>query len=403
MNVSTPQDNTSSDEVADIFRLYSEQYFSHNKASKRQHSVITSIINCRTAALGYHLDQCDNCGHIDQEYNSCRNRHCPKCQGISRKKWVDARLKDILPVAYYHVVFTLPHFINDLISYNKKLIYELLLSKSSETLLTFGRDPKWLGGQIGFYGVLHTWGQTLWPHVHVHFVVAAGAITDDGQWLEPKFKDSEFLFPVHALSKVFRGKFIEGLKAAYHTGDLQLAGQLSHLTCNNRFEHWIDQLVARNWVVYCKKPFADAQSVVRYVGRYTHRVAISNNRIMDIQNDKVRFLYKNYKDSRLTWQQIVITAEEFIRRFIWHVLPKGFHKIRHYGFLSNGRSKAMIETIRKLLNVKAPDNNDTEDCLTKCPVCKKGELLPVLNINRMAKVAFAGYFVQKDKMLYDTL
>lgn len=403
MDITTPKENTSSDEVADILRLYGEQYLAKNKVSDRQYAVISSIKNCRTPALGYHIDQCNNCGHLEQEYNSCRDRHCPKCQGISRKKWVDARLNEILPVPYYHVVFTLPHFLNDLISYNKKLIYELLLSKSSDTLLTFGRDPRWLGGEIGFYGVLHTWGQTLWPHVHAHFVVPAGALTDNGQWVEPKFKDNDFLFPVHALSKVFRGKFIEGLKAAYYKGELELAGQLSQLSIEDRFERWIDQLVNRNWVVYCKRPFADAESVVRYVGRYTHRVAISNNRIIDIKESNVRFLYKDYKASRLTWQQMVLTADEFIRRFVWHVLPKGFHKIRHYGFLSNGRSKAMIEMIRSLLNAKCPDCNDTEALLPKCPVCEKGELLPILNIGRTIRVAFAGFFAQKYKIMYDTL
>ena len=398
----TPYKNTSNFEVADIFRMYGDKYLSKHKISKRQYRVIRAIKNCRTSSLGYHLDQCDNCGHVEREFNSCRDRHCPKCQAISRKKWVDARLKDILPVPYYHVVFTLPHFVNDMISFNKKLIYELLLSMSSETLLTFGRDPKWLGGEIGFYGVLHTWGQTLWPHVHVHYVVAAGALTDEGRWVKPKFCDNKFLFPVHALSKVFRGKFIQGLKVAYYQGQIALGEQQKHLTNNDNFERWIDHLVARNWVVYCKQPFEGPEAVVRYIGRYTHRVAISNNRIVMVKDGNISFLYKDYKCSQLTWQQIVLGADEFIRRFLWHVLPKGFHKIRHYGFLSNGRSKTMVESIRSLLNIKQQNIEVKKEHIVKCPACKTGSLYPIVNINRLVQIAFTTFFAKKFKMLYDT-
>jgi hypothetical protein len=401
VNIHTPQENSSKYEVADIFRLYANRYLISNKVSKRQASIMSAIKNCRTPALGYHLDQCDNCGHLEREYNSCRDRHCPKCQGISQKRWIEARLEDVLPVSYYHAVFTLPHLLNDLISYNPKLIYELLLSKSAETLLQFGRDQRWLGGEIGFYGVLHTWGQTLWPHVHAHYVVPAGALTDNGQWIEPKYK-GKFLFPVHALSIVFRGKFIQGLKEAYHRGDIEFSGDLANFSSEDQFEKWINKLVGRNWVVYCKRPFKDAESVVRYIGRYTHRVAISNNRIIDIKDGHVLFLYKDYKVSRSKWQQISLSADEFIRRFIWHVLPKGFHKIRHFGFLANGRSKQMVETIRSQLNETRLKNPDHESGMPKCPECETGVMLPFLVVSRIARWAFGGFYVAKYKLIYDS-
>lgn len=386
--------------MGDIFRMYSEEYLSKHKLTKKQYSVIRSIRDCRTVANGYHLDLCDNCGHIEQSYNSCRDRHCPKCQGISQRKWIAARIKDILPVPYYHVVFTLPHFLNDLASYNKRFFYELLMACSSETLLAFGRDTKWLGGEIGFYGILHTWGQTLWPHVHVHYIVAGGALSNDGKWIKPKH-DDKFLFPVHALSKVFRGKFIHALKQALCEHKITLPEALSHLSDPHQIEHWIDQLVARNWVVYCKRPFADAPSVVRYIGRYTHRVAISNNRIIDVSNRQVRFLYKNYKASRTVWLQMTIKAQEFIRRFIWHVLPDRFHKIRHYGFLANGRSKKKIQYIRSLLDVPIPERPEQTD-IVNCPVCQKGMLAPFMIATKQFCRLLRRFYIAKPSMAYDT-
>jgi hypothetical protein len=281
------------------------------------------------------------------------------------------------------------------------LIYELLLSSASNTLLTFGRDPKWLDGEIGFYGVLHSWGQTLWPHVHVHFVVPAGALTKDGRWVEPKYK-SKFLFPVHALSKVFRGKFIEGLKKAYHQNKLVLQDKLEYLTSIHDFERWVDHLVGRNWVVYCKPPFGDAEQVVGYIGRYTHRVAISNNRIMDLDDDNVRFKYKDYKSSRFVWKQMTLTPQEFIRRFLWHVLPKGFHKIRHYGFLANGRSKVKLKQIRDILFDKLNDQFEEDDFRRKCPDCEKGKLTPIIIIDRIGQVIARNTLLLKSDYAFDT-
>ena len=398
----TPKSNTSDVEVADIFKQYGEEFISGHRLTKRQHDVIHCIMNCRTATYGYHIDGCGHCGHIEKQFNSCRNRHCPKCQGISRQKWVTARLNDLLCVPYYHVVFTLPHFLNELISYNKKLIYELLMDKSSETLMAFGRDPKWLGGEIGFYGVLHTWGQTLWPHVHVHFIVAGGALADTGQWIAPNFGD-KFLFPVHALSKVFRGKFIQGLKKAFYNNELAIAPNLlPSVGSASQFECWIDTLAARNWVVYCKPPFDDASQVVNYIGRYTHSVAISNRRIVSAENGKVRFLYKDYKRSRTKWYQTTLDAREFIRRFIWHVLPKGFHKIRHYGFLANGRCKQMVEYIRAVIDSAADLIYKSFDYLTPCPKCAKGRMMPLAVINRVGIVVYAKLLAQKPAAAFDT-
>ncbi|MEJ2158277.1 MAG: IS91 family transposase [Desulfobacteraceae bacterium] len=397
----TPKENTSAYEVADIFRLYSEEYLADHRITKKQYNVIRRIRDCRTEANGYHIDQCDSCGHIEQSFNSCRDRHCPKCQGISQRKWIESRLEDILPVPYYHVVFTLPHFLNEVISYNKRLVYELLMGCSSETLLAFGQDSQWLGGEIGFYGILHTWGQTLWPHVHVHYIVPGGALSDDNQWIEPKH-DDKFLFPVHSLSKVFRGKFIERFKAAHHGQKIVLPDTLSHLSDPQCFERWIDQLVARNWVVYCKRPFADAPSVVRYIGRYTHRVAISNNRIVDITDNKVRFLYKDYKASRIVWLQMTLQAKEFIRRFIWHVLPNRFHKIRHYGFLANGKCKEKVQYIRTLLNAKTSAVADEDDTPTNCPVCRKGLLAPILIVTKHAQRMLSRFYIANPRMVYDT-
>jgi len=377
--------------VADIFRLYGQEYRATHSLTQKQRSVMYYIAHCRTSTFGYHVDVCDECGHKDAAHNSCRDRHCPTCQGISQRKWVNARLEDILPVPYYHVVFTFPHALFPLGLYNKTLIYELLFDSASETLLEFGRDPKWLGGELGFYGILHTWGQTLWHHVHGHFLVPGGALGKAGRWIKPRYKD-KFLFPVQALSPVFRGKFIEGLKKAYYeTRVLVIPDELVHLNDEAQFEAWIDELVSRNWVVYCKPPFSGAEDVVTYIGRYTHRVAIGNHRLISIDNGEIRFRYKDYRQNRIEWKEMSLTAHEFIRRFLWHILPHGFHKIRHYGFLANGRAKAMVARIRELLKVKITMSTVKplkHNIGLLCPVCKKGRLIPYLIIDRFGHMMF---------------
>ena len=391
-------------EVADIFRLYGEDYRSQNGMTKKQHAVMNAIMNCRTTKYGYHMDMCEQCGHKEKDFNSCRDRHCPKCQGINRRKWIKARLKDILPVPYYHVVFTLPHFINPILSYNKAFIYELLFSSSSETLLALGRNPKWLGGEMGFYGVLHTWGQTLWQHAHIHYIVPGGALTEEGKWVEPDSPDT-FLFPFKALSKVFRGKFIQGLKKAHTTGQLDLPEELEYLQCKESFEYWIDKFVSRDWVVYCKPPFGDAEDVVKYIGRYTHRVAITNSRIIDIKDHQIRFLYKDYQSDRISWKDMTLSAQKFIQRFLSHILPKGFHKIRHYGYLANGHCRACVSFIKQLL-CQDPQNYDVANVDhgdgVRCPECGEGFMIPMIVLNGFGQM-IQSFFSRFDIIsAYDT-
>jgi hypothetical protein len=378
-------------EVAEIFRRYGAEYRYTHSMTAKQRRVMRDILQCRTSALGFHVDECDECGQRDIAYNSCRNRHCPKCQGIARRKWVKARLADLLPVPYYHVVFTLPHHLFPLSLYNQSLIYEFFFDSASETLLEFGDDPRWMGGRLGFWGMLHTWGQSLWQHIHGHFVVAGGGIGKDGRWVEPKHR-GKFLFPVGALSKVFRGKFVEGLKTAYYGGKLVIPKEMEHLKEEEGFEKWVDELVSRDWVVYCKPPFGDAEQVVRYIGRYTHRVAISNRRILSIENGEICFRYKDYKKDRIVWEEMTLKAEEFIKRFLWHVLPDGFHKIRHYGFLANGRAKAMVGRIREVLSGQEEEESyDVEQSVPEgadgflCRVCRKGIMVPLLIIDRWGR------------------
>ncbi|MEW5950250.1 MAG: IS91 family transposase [Thermodesulfobacteriota bacterium] len=363
-------------EVADIFRQYGKAYRTGHKLTRKQHQVMWAIEHCRTDRMGYHVDQCYQCGYTEQAFNSCRDRHCPKCQGVARHQWVNSRLEQILPVSYYHSIFTLPHDLNPLAAYNRRLIFNLLFDSSAQTLLAFGRDPQRLGGEIGFYGILHTWGQTLWPHPHVHYIVPGGALTKDGRWINAPHR-SKFLFPVRALSKVFRGKFIDGLKKAYHEGRLILPDdELADARC---FELWLDRLTSRKWVVYCKAPFKKPEQVVRYIGRYTHRVAISNQRLINIDQGQIRFRYKDYKKNRIGWQEMALSAQEFIKRFLWNVLPAGFHKIRHYGFMANSRCRERIATIINLLSEGNSDKTIIAegDSAPTCPRCKTGDLIPI--------------------------
>ena len=379
-------------EVADIFNRYGEEYRQNHKLTTDQLNVMYAICHCRTAEYGFHADVCDNCGHIETAYNSCRNRHCPKCQGIAKNKWVEARIDELLPVAYHHATFTLPNQISVLSLHNQKLIYDLLFNAASQTLLVFGDDPKWLGAKIGFYGILHTWSQTLWPHVHLHFIVPAGGLTDDGKWIEPKYK-GKFLFPVPALSKVFRGKFIEGLKKAYYAGELVLPDKLK-IKDDDEFEQWIDLLVSKNWVVNSKPPFSGPEEVVRYIGRYTHRIAISNHRIISIADGEIWFSYKDNKekDKSKVWKELVLPADQFIKRFLWHVLPKRYHRIRHYGFLNNGEKHANLETIREFFESEKGVEEFAKDITTDdtdgitCPKCKKGKLRSFLITDRYDRI-----------------
>jgi len=383
-------------ELADIFREHGREYCESRKLTKEQHNAVYAISNCRTAAYGFHADVCDTCGHTHTEYNSCRNRNCPKCQGISKREWVGARLSELLPIDYHHATFTVPAAISALSLFNRELIYNLMFRAASQTLLCFGHDPRWLGAEIGFYGILHTWSQTLWTHVHLHFIVTAGGLTADGEWIEPKY-GGKFLFPTPALAKVFRGKFIEGLKKAYYKGELVIPDNQKELERPHMFEAWIDGLVSKKWVVNSKPPFSGPEEVVRYIGRYTHRTAISNARIVAFEDGAVTFAYKDNKerDKSKIWKEMTLPAEAFMTRFLSHVLPRGFHRIRHFGFLANGRKAKNLETIRDCLPVEIEPAAVAEDADgAVCPECGIGRMRTFLITDgegRILKIGFAAF------------
>lgn len=363
-------------ELADIFNLYIMDYKSRHKLSPKQCKVVQNIQNCRTERLGGHILECDRCDYYEQSFNSCGDRHCPKCQYRLKVKWVDARLKELLPVPYYHVVFTVPHFFNDLFLYNKKLLYNLLFMCASQTLDRFGSDPKYLGAKLGYVGILHTWGQKLDQHVHIHFIVAGGGFSVDGKWVSLPYK-STFLFPVRALSTMFRGKFISRFKKLYNKGKLEIPESLSSLKQSHILEHYLNSIHTKKWMVYAKKPFSSPEEVVRYIGRYTHRIAITNYRIRSIENNRVQFDYRDYKDGGKR-KILHLSADEFIRRFLLHILPKGFRKIRFYGFWSNGLKKSKLDSLRKVFGL--PDRQEQENAQTAvmeeslCPKCAGGRL-----------------------------
>lgn len=371
-------DKINKPELADIIRLNGDKFLTEYKLTPKQHSVLTDIEVCRTSKLGYHLDRCDQCGHLDAAYNSCRNRHCPKCQGISRRKWINKRIDDILPVPYYHVVFTISHKLFPITRHNKSLVYKLIFNSAADTLKSFGKDKRWLGGEIGFFGILHTWGQTLWSHPHVHFLVPGGAIAPDGTWTKPKYK-SKFLFPVKALSKVFRAKFVSALQRAFGNNEIEFGEQQKRLEDPDEFNKWLKVLVRRDWIVYCKAPFRKPEAVLKYVGRYTHRVAISNSRFLPADKGFVRFKYSDTKAKQK--REMTLPANEFIRRFLWHILPEGFHRIRHYGFLANGKAREKLASIREILISKVKSvikKKEPQLIGMPCPICKVGRLLTAI-------------------------
>lgn len=368
-------------ELADILKCYLPDYLKRHKLSLWQRKVLYNIQICRTAACGGHIEACDHCDYRQPAYNSCHNRHCPKCQGIARRRWVNARLNEILPVPYFHVVFTLPHRMNTLALYNKQLIYQMFYRAAAYTLRTFGKDPKYLGGQIGFIGVLHTWGKGLSQHIHWHFIVPGCCLTTEGQ-VEQVPSSGKFLFPVKAMSKVVRARFIRLFKTAYHLQHLKIPEDQKGLTHPAMFEHFLNDLASDKWVTYAKRPFNGPEQVVKYIGRYTHRVALSNHNLLSIEDRKIRFVVKDYKNN--TKQQVTLSADEFIRRFLLHVLPKRFRKIRYGGFLAQAVREEKLRMARKALHVdttmKLPDTSGIsfEDCLLhyteKCPNCAVGRL-----------------------------
>jgi hypothetical protein len=338
-------------EVADIFRGFGAAWRTAHAGhvSLAQLKVMSAIENCRTAALGGHVARCEDCAYTTIAYNSCRNRHCPKCQGAAAKQWLAEREAELLPVPYFHVVFTLPAAISDIAYQNKAVIYDLLFKTSSETVLTIAADPKHIGARIGITAVLHTWGSTMTHHPHVHMIVPGGGISQDGQhWIG--CRGPRFLLPVRVLAKLFRGLMLAKLLAAHAAGKLQLFGQHVRLANAHAFRAFLAPLRRKKWFVYTKEPFAGPMAVLAYLSRYTHRVAISNSRLIAADETGVTFKYKDYRvEGPGRYKTMSLATNEFIRRFLIHILPKGFHRIRHYGLFANGSRVESIARARELL------------------------------------------------------
>jgi hypothetical protein len=342
-------------EVADIFRDHGGAWRHANRGhvSLSQLKVMSAIESCRTAALGGHVARCEDCAHTTIAYNSCRNRHCPKCQAAAAREWLAAREAELLPVPYFHVVFTLPSAIGDLAYQNKAVIYDLLFKASSEATLTIAADPKHLGARIGITAVLHSWGSAMTHHPHVHMIVPGGGLsTDGGRWISCK---PDFFLPVLVLSKLFRRLMLEKLLAAHEAGRLQFFGSLAYLADAKAFAAFLAPLRRKRWFVYAKRPFAGPKAVLAYLSRYTHRVAISNRRLIAVDEGSVTFKVKDYRikgPGRYT--TMTLAVDEFIRRFLLHVLPTGFHRIRHYGLFASGKRAEMIARARELLGLAPP-------------------------------------------------
>ena len=361
-------------EVADIFRAAGPAYRVAHQGhlSLHQLKVMSAVEHCRTAALGGHVEACEGCGHWRIAYNSCRNRHCPRCQGSAARIWLAAREADLLPVGYFHVVFTLPAEVADIAFHNKAVIYDLLFRAASDTMMTIAADPKHLGARIGMTAVLHTWGSALTHHPHIHMVVPGGGISLDGaRWVSAR---PAFLLPVRVLGALFRRLFLSRLLALYDAGGLGFYGSLVHLADRRTFLRYLSPGRKKRWVVYAKPPFAGPEAVLAYLSRYTHRVAISSGRLIRFGDDGVTFRYKDYRRNGSERQQMMtLTADEFIRRFLLHVLPKGFHRIRHYGLLASGTRKAHLERARHLLAAAPPAAPEMPDepsnTRSPCPCC----------------------------------
>ena len=372
-------------EVADILRERGDAYGETHRLSAQPRRVVDALVNCRTAALGGFKAQCDRCGAVTIQYASCRNRHCPKCQTLSQTRWVERQCTDLLDIGYWHVVFTLPHELNPISQGNPALIYRLLFRAASRTLLEFGRNPRWLGGELGITMVLHTWGQNPGQHIHVHCIVTDGGLRPDGQrWLSPVRKG--FLFPTAALSKVFRGKYLDFLDAAHRDGELRL--QVGGGDDSREFECLRTALRSHDWVVYTKAPFAGAEQVLAYLGRYTHKTAIANHRLVDFDGEHVRFRWRDYSDGNKP-KVMRLEAGEFIRRFLLHVLPRGFTRLRHYGLLANRFRPRKLALCRDLLDHPAPEPREPESTqetmlrltridITVCRQCGEGTLCQIL-------------------------
>lgn len=377
-------------QLAEVFRRYGPRFREKFRAglSAAQRRVMAAVEICRTPALGGHAEVCDHCGHQRIWYNSCANRHCPQCQSLARADWIASRQSELLDTEYFHVVFTVPEQIAAIALQNKRVLYGILFRATAETLQTLAADPKHLGARIGFFAVLHTWGQNLLHHPHLHCVVPGGGLSPDGsRWIACR---PGFFLPVRVLSRLFRRIFLEHLQQAFDAGELHFSGSLEYLSSPDPFRSYLAPVERIDWVVYAKPPFAGPQKVLDYVGRYTHRAAISNDRLLDIDNGHVTFQWKDYRHPRRP-KTMTLDAEEFIRRFLLHVLPRGFQRIRYYGFLSNRHRKTNLASCRRLIGLPSPpqptppeesadkDYRDrvaalTGSSLAVCPLCRQGRM-----------------------------
>ncbi len=369
-------------ELADVFKLSGDSYIAQYKLSVEQHKAVNAICNCRTAALGGNVQKCSACGTEVISYNSCRNRHCPKCQALAKARWLAARQKELLPVEYFHVVFTMPHEINLLVGYNKALIYNILFKAAWLTMLTLGKDEKRLGGLMGMLAALHTWGQNLLQHIHLHCIVPGGALTHD-QWIPCK---PGYLFPVQVMSCMFKKIFVKLLRQAYTDNELKLQGVVADLTVPENFSNLMNQLLKKKWCVYSKRPFDGAKGAVDYLAKYVYKTAISNSRILTCDNEHVTFKWRDYADNNKI-KIMKLKTHEFIRRFLIHVLPSGFMRIRSFGFLANPCKAKNIQRILTLLQHDSMENcSDTKESsaelmlrltgvdITICSKCRAGKL-----------------------------
>lgn len=376
--------STTANDVAEVFRQYKNKLTHINKECW---DVVNDIINCRTKILGGHKSQCNNCGHVSFFYNSCRNRHCPKCGSLAKARWIENRMDELLPVQYFHIVFTIPSLLNHITLTNKKVIYNILFKTVKETLLEAAKNPKNLGANVGFISILHTWGQNLFDHPHLHCIVPGGGLNDnEDRWIHsPK----DFFIHVKILSKLFKGKFLFYLKKAYKKNSLCFYGESEKLRSELFWKSLLNDCYRKKWVVYSKKPFSGPEQVVKYLGRYTHKIAISNHRIHSIKNGNVTFWWKDYRQNNQK-KLMTLTAEEFMRRFLLHVLPKRFVRMRFYGFLSNNKKTNALVKCREFLHeIKSLEKNDDKESwqallfrmtgidVDKCPACKSGKMLVV--------------------------
>lgn len=379
-----------SPDLGDVFALFGSRYRHEHKLPTQQLKTMFAIQHCRSAVLGGHIDSCDHCGNKRIFYNSCRNRHCPKCQGMKQVKWVDKLSSTLLPVSYFHIVFTIPSELNRLVLVNQKCLFDILFKAASESLLMLAKNKKYLNAQSGLVAVLHTWGQNLMDHPHLHTIVPSGGWCETANcW---KSSSKKFFIPVKVISAVFKGKFLSLLKDAYHQNHLKFEGQIKTLQLKSNFKKLLDILYSKDWVVYAKKPFKNSAHIINYLGRYTHRIAISNNRIIGIENENVIFKWKDYREKGRK-KLMKLPASEFIRRFLLHVLPKGFCKIRYFGIFASRNRKNTLMKCKKILAYGTKKSKFTglswKDALrlitgidvSKCPVCKTGNMITISILN----------------------